>query len=72
MIAIRFSSRAQASSVQLVEPVQTVSPSRTTYLWCIRSGTPGMPRVSTGSASISSGRVIGGRGTGIALPKSTL
>ena len=27
--------------VQFVEPVQTASRSRTAYLWCIRSGTPG-------------------------------
>ena len=59
---ITFSWSVQESVVQLVEPVQTDSPSRTTYLWCIRSGMPGMPRVGKGSASISSGFVRGGGG----------
>ena len=40
-----FSSRVHESLVQLVEPRQDaacgVAASRTTYLWCIRSGTPG-------------------------------
>ena len=35
-----FSCRLHASSVQLVEPVQTDSRSRITYLWCMRSGMP--------------------------------
>ncbi len=52
--AMTFSSRDHESSVQFVEPVQTEAPSRTTYLWCIRSGQPGTPRFSNGSASISS------------------
>ena len=39
-MTITFSWRAQESSVQFVEPVQTDSTSRITYLWCIRSGTP--------------------------------
>ena len=67
-----FSWRDQESSVQLVEPVQTASPSRTTNLWCIRSGTPAMPRVATGSASIASGAVSGGGGTGIGPGWATL
>ncbi len=50
-----FSSRVQESAVQLVEPVQTASPSRTTYLWCIRSGVPGIDAVGKGSVSRSSG-----------------
>ena len=58
----RFSWSVQESVVQLVDPVQTASPSRTTYLWCIRSGMPGMPAVGNGSASISSGAVLGGGG----------
>ena len=47
--AITFSCRDQASSVQFVEPVQTDSPSRITYLWCIRSGTPAIGIASSGS-----------------------
>ena len=47
---ITFSCRVHASSVQFVEPVQTDSPSRITYLWCIRSGTPAIGNASTGSA----------------------
>ena len=39
-----FSSRVHESSVQFVEPLQTASRSRTTYLWCIRSGQPGTRR----------------------------
>ena len=62
-----FSWSVQASWVQFVEPVQTLSPSRTTYLWCIRSGIPGIPRVGKGSDSIRSGRVLGGGGTAIGL-----
>ena len=59
---ITFSSRDHESFVQFVEPVQTASPSRTTYLWCIRSGTPGMPRVGSGIDSSSCGSVWGGGG----------
>ena len=59
---MKFSWRVQESVVQLVEPDQTAAPSRTTYLWCIRSGMPGMPQVGKGSASISSGAVCGGGG----------
>src|SRR5207248_463663 len=53
-----------ASSVQFVEPLHTASRSRTTYLWCMRSGQPGMPTVSNGSDSISEGSVFGGGGIG--------
>ena len=35
-----FSWRVNESFVQFIEPVQTLAPSRTTYLWCIRSGMP--------------------------------
>ena len=69
---ITFSWRLHESSVQLVEPDQTSVPSRTTYLWCIRSGTPAIARVGTGSASIASGLVAGGGGTGIGPGWSTL
>ena len=48
--------------VQFIEPVHPDSPSRTTYLWCIRSGMPGMPQVGNGIASSSSGFVLGGGG----------
>ncbi len=67
-----FSSRCHESSVQFVEPVQTLAASRTTYLWCIRSGTPGIAFVGSGRASISSGFVRGGGGTAIGRPWSTL
>src|SRR5262249_22671283 len=63
-ITITFSSRVHASSVQLVEPVQTALRSRTMYLWCIRSGQPGTAAVSKGSDSIRSGSVFGGGGIG--------
>ena len=59
-----FSSRVHESSVQFVDPLQTASRSRTTYLWCIRSGQPGTAAVSNGSDSIRSGSVFGGGGTG--------
>jgi hypothetical protein len=58
----KFSCNVHESVVQFVEPVHTASPSRTTYLWCIRSGTPGTPQVGNGSASTSSGSVRGGGG----------
>ncbi len=64
-ITIAFSWRDHESFVQFIEPVQTAARSRTTYLWCIRSGSPGIAFVSSGSASISSGAVRGGGGTGI-------
>ena len=59
---ITFSWSVHESVVQFVEPVQTDSASRTTYLWCIRSGMPGIPQVGNGNASISSGSVRGGGG----------
>ena len=71
-IAIAFSCRDQESCDQFIEPVQTVSRSRITYLWCIRSGTPAIGRVGIGSASSSSGAVCGGGGTGIGPGWSTL
>ena len=71
-VTITFSSRDHESSVQLVEPVQTEAPSRTTNLWCMRSGIPGMARVGTLSRSMSSGFVFGGGGTGIGARKSAL
>ena len=43
---------------------RSASPSRITYLWCIRSGTPGIAAVGKGSDSTSSGFVCGGEGTG--------
>ena len=67
-----FSWRDHESSVQFVEPPQTAAPSRTTNLWCMRSGMPAIPRVSTGSASIASGAVSGGGGTGIGPGWATL
>src|SRR4029079_11135987 len=63
-MTIAFSSRVQESSVQFVEPLHTASRSRTTYLWCIRSGQPGTPAVSNGRDSINVGSVFGGGGTG--------
>src|SRR4029079_18091137 len=64
-VTITFSSRVQESAVQLVEPVQTAAPSRITYLWCMRSGVPGIAAVGNGSDSISPGSVAGGGGTGM-------
>ena len=61
-----FSSRVHESAVQFVDPVQEAA-SRTTYLWCIRSGTPGIAAVGKGIASTASGSVIGGGGTGAAF-----
>ena len=69
---ITFSWRVHESSDQFVEPVQTASPSRTTYLWCIRSGTPAIGSASTGSASISAWSGDAGGGTGIGIAWSTL
>ena len=59
---ITFSWSVHESVVQFIEPVQTDSASRTTYLWCIRSGMPGIPQVGNGIASSSSGFVLGGGG----------
>ena len=54
-----FSCRVQESFVQLREPVQTASPSRTTYLWCIRSGTPAI--AAGGQAELEDVRGRAGR-----------
>ena len=40
-VSTAFSWRVNESSVQFIEPLQTALPSRTTYLWCIRSRQPG-------------------------------
>ena len=69
---ITFSCRLHESSVQFVEPDQTSVASRTTNLWCIRSGMPAIARVGTGRASIASGLVSGGGGTGIGPGWETL
>ena len=71
-MTIAFSCRVHESWDQFIDPVQTASRSRTTYLWCIRSGTPAIARVGIGSASSSSGAVFGGGGTGIGPGWSTL
>ena len=63
-ITITFSSRVHESSVQFVDPLQTASRSRTTNLWCIRSGHPGTAAVSNGSDSTRLGSVLGGGGSG--------
>ena len=67
-----FSSRVHESAVQFVDPVQTEAASRTTYLWCMRSGTPGIAAVGNGCASSASGFVSGGGGTGTAFAWSRL
>src|SRR3954452_20071895 len=59
-----FSSRVQESVVQLVEPHQSAAPSRTRYLWCMRSGSPGIAFSGTPSSARMSGRVLGGGGHG--------
>ena len=70
--AMTFSQREKESSLQLVEPVQTASPSLITYLWCMRSGTPGIGFVGTSSASTRLGSPRGGGGSGIGISWSTL
>jgi hypothetical protein len=60
-----FSSRVNASSVQFSDPVHTDEPSRITYLWCMRSGTPGISFTGTPADASSSVFVRGGGGTGI-------
>ena len=72
MRTITFSWRLHESSVQFVEPDHTSVVSRTTNLWCIRSGMPAIARVGMGSASIAWGLVSGGGGTGIGPGWSTL
>ena len=64
-IRITFSCRVHESSVQFADPVQTVLPSRTTYLWCMISGMPAIGRCATPSDEISSTSGSGGGGTGI-------
>src|SRR6266404_7281805 len=66
-----FSSRVHESLVQLVDPVSTaangVPTSRTTYLWCMRSGMPGIGFVSTPDAfslSTNAQSISAGGGTG--------
>ena len=71
-VTITFSCRDHESSVQFVEPVQTDSPSRTTNLWCIRSGTPAIARDGSPSAEISWTSGSGGGGTGMGPGWSTL
>ena len=66
-----FSWREKESSVQFSEPVQTVAPSRTTYLWCIRSGMPAIARDSTPSDAMKRVSGSGGGGTGTGMPLST-
>jgi hypothetical protein len=65
---ITFSSRVHESEVQFIEPVHTAAWSRTMYLWCMRSGSPGMAAVGNGSDSIRLGCVCGGGGTGTRWP----
>ena len=71
-IASTFSCLDQESIVQFAEPVHTASESRTTYLWCIRSGTPEIARTSIGSSSRISGFVSGGGCKAPGRPESTL
>ena len=71
-VATTFSWRVNESSVQFIEPVQTDSPSRTTYLWCIRSGTPAIAFAGTSNDAISCASGSGGGGTGIGFRWSTL
>ena len=71
-VTTTFSWRDQESSVQFMEPVQTDSPSRTTNLWCIRSGTPAIALAGTPSDVISATSGSGGGGTGIGFTWSTL
>ena len=71
-LTITFSWRLHESSVQFVEPDHTSVASRTTNLWCIRSGTPAIARVGTGKDAIAAGSVEGGGGTGIGPGWSTL
>src|SRR5947209_9324955 len=78
-VTMTFSSRLHESLVQLVEPVSTAGAgmpaSRTTYLWCIRSGTPGTGLICTPaerSRSTNAQSISGGGGTGIASAWSWL
>ena len=71
-VAMTFSCRVHESSVQFVEPVHTAWRSRTTNLWCMRSGSPATARVGMGRRSIASGAVSGGGGTAIGPGCATL
>ena len=59
---MQFSCSVNESSVQFIEPVQSRSPSITTYLWCISVPKPITGRTSRPSASMYSGGAAG-RGT---------
>ena len=72
IVTITFSWRDHESSVQFIDPVQTDSPSRTTNLWCIRSGMPAIAFSGTPSDVISATSGSHGGGTGIGFPWSTL
>src|SRR5205823_15012951 len=76
ILTMTVSSRVQESFVQFMEPVQTiaasVAPSRTMYLWCIRSGTPDTGLVGTPRLAMKAVSACEGGGTGIGLGKSTL
>ena len=74
-LAERRSRRVLLARPRVLRPVQravqTVSRSRTTYLWCIRSGTPGS--AGSGSERLEQlGRGRGGGGTGTGPGWSTL
>src|SRR2546427_2872681 len=74
-VNITFSSRFHESFVQFVEPVSTSAASRTTYLWCIRSGTPGIGFTCTPTDSkrcTNDQSISGGGGTWIAKAWSWL
>ena len=68
--AIAFSWRVNESSVQFIEPVHSALPSRTTYLWCIRSRQPGIALTGTPSVSSTCGSVCGGAGKNGRSPSS--
>src|SRR5438309_7086247 len=76
ILTMTFSSFVQESFVQFMEPVQTVAvsaaASRTTYLWCIRSGTPETGLVDTPRLAMNAVSACEGGGTGIGFGKSTL
>ena len=70
-IATTFSCTEKESFVQFIEPVQTVSPSRTTYLWCMRSGTPAIgAHDAERRDQLPSGSGGGGTGIGLRWPRS--
>ena len=57
-----FSWRDHESSVQFVDPAHTASPSRTTNLWCMRSGTPATAACLEGQRLDRLGRGLRRRG----------